>query len=246
VQAALLAVLGVLDDAGWADALPALAALMGGGADRPPAARLAAVRALPTASPRGALLQQRAAAALAGDLLQVWYDQGRVREGYSGGVGRKGSDNSPSVSLHHSLGRVRFAVPPLTGRRRRSPHSHSARPTGAHLAASAPRHLRRVRAQGGARRQRTPQQQMLAAEALDVPACFAALPWFAGGAASARRLAREATEGGGVGELRAAVAAADILMWPFVLEHGEQHGSKWAFAQGHTRPSDVGPCVRAR
>lgn len=78
VQAALLAVLGVLDDAGWAEALPALAALMGGGADRPPAARLAAVRALPTASPRGALLQQRAAAALAGDLLQVGNDQGRL------------------------------------------------------------------------------------------------------------------------------------------------------------------------
>jgi len=85
-------------------------------------------------------------------------------------------------------------------------------------------YLRRVWAQGGAGRQRTPQRQMLAAELLDVPAWFAALPWFAGGAASARRLAREATEGGGVGEMRAAVAAADILMWPFVLEHGEQHG----------------------
>ena len=78
MQAALLAVLGVLDDAGWAEALPALAALMGGGAERPPAARLAAVRALPTSSPRGALLQQRAAAALAGDLLQVGNDQGRL------------------------------------------------------------------------------------------------------------------------------------------------------------------------
>jgi len=32
-----------------------------------------------------------------------------------------------------------------------------------------------------------------------------------------------------VGELRAAVAAADILMWPFVLEHGEQHWFIWPF-----------------
>ena len=100
---------------------------------------------------------------------------------------------------------------------------------GARPAASAPLYLRRLRAQGGGRRQRTPQLEMLAAEALDVPAWFAALPWFAGGAASARRLAREATECGGVGELRAAVAAADILMWPFVLEHGEQHWFIWPF-----------------
>lgn len=60
------------------------------------------------------------------------------------------------------------------------------------------------------------------AKPVDVPACFAALPWFAGGPSSARALARAAAEGAGaeVRDLRTAVAAADLLMWPFVLEHG--------------------------
>ena len=60
------------------------------------------------------------------------------------------------------------------------------------------------------------------AEPVDVPACFGALPWFAGGPSSARALARAAAEGRGADlrDLRTAVAAAELLMWPFVLEHG--------------------------
>ena len=51
--------------------LPLLAAELAGAREKPPAARLAAVRALPTGSPRGTLLQQHAAAALAASLLLV-------------------------------------------------------------------------------------------------------------------------------------------------------------------------------
>lgn len=71
-QAAMLALLGALDEAEWADQLPRLAAeAASAGVGRSPAARLAAVRALPTATMRGALLQQHAAAALAAGLLLV-------------------------------------------------------------------------------------------------------------------------------------------------------------------------------
>ncbi|KAK9842504.1 hypothetical protein WJX81_003232 [Elliptochloris bilobata] len=152
LEAAMLAVLGALDDSEWARQLPQLAAEAAAAGERPPATRLAAVRMLPTGSKRSALLQQHAAAALAASLLL----------------------------------------------------SESASPR--------------------------PPPRRAAAEALDVPTCFGALPWFASGTQAARDLGKAAAEGqtaneraAGVRELRAALAAADLLMWPFVLEHGTQH-----------------------
>ncbi len=70
-----------------------------------------------------------------------------------------------------------------------------------------------------------PSPRRAAAEALDVPACIGALHWFAGGAAAARKLGKAVAEAGAragadVRELRAAVAAADLLIWPYVLQHG--------------------------
>ena len=57
-----------------------------------------------------------------------------------------------------------------------------------------------------------------------MPDCIGALHCFAGGAAAARMLGKAVAEAGArsgadVRELRAAVAAVDLLIWPFVLEH---------------------------
>ena len=71
MQAAILAALSAAKEGDWLLLLPLLAAEVAGAREQPPAARLAAVRALPTGSPRGALLQQHAAAALAARLLRV-------------------------------------------------------------------------------------------------------------------------------------------------------------------------------
>lgn len=71
VQAAVLAALSALKEAWWIVELPRMAAELAGAREQPAAASLAVVRALPTSSPRSALLQQHAAAALAARLLLV-------------------------------------------------------------------------------------------------------------------------------------------------------------------------------